>query len=157
MAFCRNCGAELPEGANFCTNCGARVAVEVRTVKADYSSVGSVLILIGGILAMALSFLPLLMVPFLIFWRVGWRGMEGGGLSWPTGLLNVFAALLILGFVVAIVAGIVSIYAYTRVRAGEVKNGGLIALVMGVIMLLTMNWFPGIITVVGGALCYGSG
>lgn len=28
MAFCRNCGAELPEGANNCTQCGAPTAGE---------------------------------------------------------------------------------------------------------------------------------
>ena len=28
MAFCTNCGAELPEGAKFCTECGAKVFAE---------------------------------------------------------------------------------------------------------------------------------
>ena len=26
MAFCTNCGAELPDGAKFCTECGTRIA-----------------------------------------------------------------------------------------------------------------------------------
>ena len=28
MAFCVNCGQQIPDGASFCTNCGARVAPE---------------------------------------------------------------------------------------------------------------------------------
>lgn len=160
MAFCRNCGTELPEGANFCPGCGAKAAVEVRTVKADYSGVGAALVLVGGILALASSVFPLLVMPFFLFMRVKWSSMVGRGWepgwSWPIGLWNVFAGLMVVGFVVAIIAGIVSIYAYTRVRTGEVKEGGLTALVMGAIMLITVNWLPGIITILGGALCYSS-
>ena len=25
MAYCRNCGSEIPEGVKFCTNCGSAV------------------------------------------------------------------------------------------------------------------------------------
>mgnify|MGYP001031566544 CR=1 FL=1 len=160
MGFCRNCGAELPDGANFCSRCGAKVAVKVGVVKADYSGVGAVLVLVGGILAVAFSVFTLLVMPFFLFMGMGWSSIMGRQWelvwSWPTGLWSVFAGLIIVGFVVAIIAGIVSIFAYTRVRAGEVKEGGLAALVTGAIMLITMNWFPGVITILGGALCYSS-
>ena len=32
MAFCKNCGAELPEGAAFCSNCGAKAETVVSAV-----------------------------------------------------------------------------------------------------------------------------
>jgi len=38
----------------------------------------------------------------------------------------------------------------------DVKNGGVIAVILSVIILATMSWLPGIVTLIGGVLCYTS-
>jgi len=63
---------------------------------------------------------------------------------------------MIIGTIVIIILGIIAIYAYTRVKGGKVENGGLIAIIVGAIMLVSMHWIPGIITLIGGVLCYKS-
>lgn len=36
MAFCSNCGAEIPEGTKFCPNCGAAVKIQPAAGQPDY-------------------------------------------------------------------------------------------------------------------------
>ena len=33
MAFCRNCGSEVPEGTKFCSNCGTSVEIQAEALK----------------------------------------------------------------------------------------------------------------------------
>ncbi len=61
---------------------------------------------------------------------------------------------MFIGAIVTIVLGIIAIYAYTRVKNGKVQNGGLIAIVVGTIMVVSTHWLAGILTLVGGILCY---
>jgi len=64
--------------------------------------------------------------------------------------------LVIAGAVISIVLGILAIYSYNRVKSGDLKNGGLIATILGVLMIATASWLPGVITLLGGILCYTS-
>ncbi len=122
----------------------------------DHSFLGGILVLIGGILAvifsvsrMAFGFLmrrmmmgsirtPMMWGWFFLQPHVG-RGIRG---------------FMIIGVIVSLVLGIIAIYAYTRVKRGKVKNGGLIAIVVGIMMLLSTNWIAGVMTLVGGIICY---
>ena len=61
----------------------------------------------------------------------------------------------LIGAIVGLVLGIAAIYAYTRAKH-DLKNGGLIAIVVGIVMMATTNWFTGVITLVGGVICYTS-
>ena len=63
---------------------------------------------------------------------------------------------MVIGTVISIILGIIAIYAYERVKGGDVKGGGTVAIIVSVIMLLTMNWLAEIITLIGGILCYNS-
>lgn len=152
MRFCAKCGEELPEGAEFCPKCGARVAALVKAERKDYSGAGGVLILIGGVLAIAFSIFFLTFTPF---WRMmmGMRGIWGG---WPFPWARFAVTFMAVRALVSIILGAVAIYAYNKARKGEFKGGGLIAIVTAVIMLITMSWLPGILTLIGGILCYAS-
>lgn len=153
MPFCAKCGEELPEGAEFCPKCGARVSALIKAERKDYSGAGSALILIGGVLAIILSLFFLTVMPF---WGAMMRmhGMWGG---WPFPWAARFAiTFMAVGALVSIILGAVAIYAYKKVRDGEPKGGGLMAIVTAVIMLVTMSWLPGILTLIGGVLCYAS-
>ncbi len=63
---------------------------------------------------------------------------------------------LAVGAIISLVLGIVAIYAYTRVKHDKVNSGGLIAIVVGIIMMVTTNWITGVITLIGGVICYAS-
>lgn len=159
MAFCAKCGAEIPEGAGFCPKCGAQVGVLIKPEKQDYSRIGGTLVLLGGILSVVSSVLPLAIVPLWSGMMRGWMEMFGmwgtrGMPFWP--VLDWVIWFTVARAAVSVVLGIVAIYAYMRVRAGEIKTGGTIATILGVIMLVTMGWLSGIITLVGGILCYTS-
>jgi len=76
MTFCMKWGAEIPEGAAFCPKCGAQVSAKASVEKKDYSGTGGMLILIGGILSIIFSIIPILMGGF---WGMfGIAGMRGG-------------------------------------------------------------------------------
>ena len=162
MAFCAKCGAEIPEGAGFCPECGAQVGVLSKPEKQDYSGIGGTLVLVGGILAVVSSILPLAIVPLWSGMMRGWMEMFGmWGMQdmpfWPIrAVFDWVVWFTVVRAAVGVVLGIVAIYAYTRVRAGQIKTGGTIATILGVIMLVTMGWLSGIITLVGGILCYTS-
>jgi uncharacterized membrane protein len=64
--------------------------------------------------------------------------------------------LMVIGAIASIILGVVAIYAYTRVKTGKVQNGGLIAIIVGIIMMASTHWLVGILTLVGGILCYTS-
>lgn len=162
MPFCAKCGTEIPEGAGFCPKCGTQVGAVVRAEKQDHSGLGGTLILIGGILALISSILPLLLVGMwrsLIDWMgrmIPWIGMDTWRWNMPLLMGRWMMGFIFAGAVISIILGIVTIYAYTRVRAGEIRSAGTIVIVLGVIMLLTMNWLTGLLTLVGGILCYTS-
>jgi len=63
---------------------------------------------------------------------------------------------MIAGAIISMVLGTLAIYAYNKVKRGDIKNGEMIAIILGVIMLTTANWLPRIITLIGGILCYTS-
>jgi len=117
------------------------------------------LVLVGGILAIVSSVLPLAIIPLWSGMMKGWMemfsmwGMQGVPL-WP--FLEWVVWLTAVRAAVGVLLGIIAIYAYTRVRVGQIKTGGTIATILGVIMLVTMGWLSGIITLVGGILCYTS-
>ncbi len=161
MAFCMKCGKKLPKGTEFCPKCGAQIGAVAKIEERDHSDTGGILMLVGGILAIVFSIFPL---AFMSMWGGMMGGMMGGMGRWSEmgGGWNMPMAFgwirgfMIAGAIISIVLGIVAFYAYKRVKGGEVKSGGTIAIIIGVIMLLTMNWLPGIITLIGGILCYTS-
>jgi hypothetical protein len=61
---------------------------------------------------------------------------------------------MVIGAIVTIVLGIITIYAYTLIKNEKVQNGGLIAIIVAIIMLVSTHWLAGILTLVGGILCY---
>jgi hypothetical protein len=60
------------------------------------------------------------------------------------------------GAIATVVFGVVAVSAYTWVRRGRIREGGLVAVMAGVAMLASLHWIPGLITAIGGALCYNS-
>lgn len=159
MVFCAKCGAEIPEGAGFCPKCGSQAGASTQPEKEDRSGIGSTLVLVGGILAIVTSLLPLAIIPLWRGMMKGWMemlsmwGMQGALFS-P--LLEWFVWLNIARAAVGVVLGIITIYAYMRIRMGHIRTGGTIATILGVVMLVTAGWLSGIITLVGGILCYTS-
>ena len=128
----------------------------------DHSEVGGLLIFIGGILALIFPVFPLTLTLLLRqdigewFETVGvWIIGSGGALAIPhlPAFIVVFVAF---GAIATIVFGVVAVAAYTWVKRGRAREGGLVAIMAGVAMIASLHWIPGIITTIGGALCYNS-
>lgn len=123
--------------------------------KQDYSGIGGVLMLAGGILAIVSSLLPLAFMPLV-------RGILSGVARMPEvpfmplAIWNWIMGFMLFGAVISVVLGIFGIYAYMRVKGGDVKTGGTIGIIAGVILLVTGGLLTGIITLIGGILCYTS-
>jgi len=129
-------------------------------VKTDHSALGGILVLIGGVLALVFSVSRLAITLFMQRFVLRWVGNPMMGERWDRGgwaiphMARGILGFVAIGAVVGLVLGIVAIYAYTRVKRDKVKNGGLIAIVVGTIMLVSMNWIAGVMTLVGGIICY---
>ena len=166
MPYCIKCGEKHPEGAESCPRCGTQVAGVPKPEKKDYSNIGGTLIMVGGVLNIVL---PLLSLTFaLLFWGTMIRRfveipeiwIRWGAEPWISRLIpeafRLAMGLAIAGALISIVLGILAIYSYNRVKGGDIKNGGIIATILGVLMIATANWMPGVITLLGGILCYTS-
>jgi ribosomal protein L40E len=155
MVFCAKCGAEIPEGAGFCPKCGTQVGALPKPERQDYSGIGAILILAGGILAIVSSLLPLAYMPLI-------RGILSEVTRMPglpffvLGMWNWIMGLVLVGALISVVLGILAVYAFTRVRRGDVKAGGAIGIIAGVILLVTGGPISGVVTIIGGVLCYTS-
>lgn len=129
-------------------------------VETNHSALGGILVLIGGVLAMIFSVARLAITFFLRRIMLQWTGNPMMAIRWGRiGALMPHMARWILGFmiigaIVSVVLGIIAIYAYTRVKGGKARSGGLIAIVVGIIMLVSTHWVVGVITLVGGVICY---
>lgn len=167
MAFCPKCGAEVPEGSSYCPKCGASITLAV-AAKKSYVDIGSVLILVGGILAIVFSFWPLTMMAFFFpgiprfmggmmgGMMGGYWGQWSGWTGWPA-LGYFFTGMIVFAVAVGLVGGLLAIYSWSRIRKGEVKGSSLLAIVVGGILLLTMiNFLSGLLILAGGILCYTS-
>jgi hypothetical protein len=82
-----------------------------------------------------------------------WEKLGGSALVMGH-MARLIFGFVMLGAVVSVVLGIIAIYGYTRVKSGKIQNGGLIAIIAGIVMLASTHWVMGIITLVGGILCY---
>ena len=91
MVFCKNCGAEIPDGSIFCTNCGNRQdAVRSTPVEEDYVALWAIL----GFL------LPLVGI---ILWAVWMRdkpkSSRASGLGALVGILvSVISIIIVMAF-----------------------------------------------------------
>jgi ribosomal protein L40E len=160
LPFCSKCGAEVPVGAAFCPKCGRQVGALPKPEKKDYRGVGSILVLAGGIVGIISSLLSLAAMPFI-------RGVLSTFLSrvtmnpaasfLPLAILNWIMGFILIRALLGVVLGILAIYAYLRLRTGDLKTGGIIAIAAGVLMFVVGGGFlSGLITLVGGILCYTS-
>lgn len=130
--------------------------------KKDHSEVGGLLVFIGGILALIFPVFPLTLTLLLRrdvgewFEAIGvW--IIGGGSALAIPHLPAFIVFFVaVGAIATIVFGVVAVSAYTWVRRGRAREGGLVAIMAGVAMIASLHWIPGIITAIGGALCYNS-
>jgi hypothetical protein len=133
----------------------------------DHSGMGSGLIFLGGILALIFPIFPLAFI-FLLRDYVGVLLERLGSLiisnysesdfciNIAPHLTNWIIIFITIGAIFTIILGIISIYAYTMVKRGKLRSGGLLATVAGVGMFATIHWIPGFITIIGGVLCYTS-
>lgn len=85
-------------------------------------------------------------------WIMG--GPSAPAIPRPPAFILFFVAM---GAILEIALGVVAVSAYTWVRLGRVREGGLVAIMVAVAMIASLHWIAGIITAVGGALCYNSG
>ena len=127
----------------------------------NYSGIGSLLVLIGGILAIIFAF-GRMFFTFLLRRALIARGAQFlSGRARFSGFMAThfargFLGLMFIGAIVAIIVGILAIIGYMKIKGRSMKNGALIAIIAAIIMLVTTNWIPGIITLIGGIICYAS-
>ena len=131
-------------------------------LESNNSRVGSLFILTGGILAVVFSaahvFFTLLVGRALRTWMAGpmvWE-RRGANIFSMIHMGRLMFGFMVIGAVASIILGVVAIYAYTRVKTGKVQNGGLIAIIVGIIIMASTHWLVGILTLVGVILCYTS-
>jgi len=155
LVFCEKCGAELPEGAGFCAKCGAQVGALTKPEKQDYTGIGGILMLVGGLLAIVSSLLRLAYMP-LIRGILSEVALTSRVPFFALGMWDLIMGFVLVGAVISAVFGILTVYAFVRVRKGDAKVGGTIGIVAGVILLVTGGAISGIIVIIGGILCYTS-
>ncbi|MBS7626266.1 zinc ribbon domain-containing protein [Candidatus Bathyarchaeota archaeon] len=158
MVYCMKCGVEIPDGALHCPRCGLEVGCFPKSEGHDYSGVGGVLILAGGILAIVFALIPLLLMQL---WIGGFSRLMGGHMMWdrwmmPTAIGGWIIGFMMFGALISLVLGVVAVYSYSKVRRGGLKTGGTVAIVAGILMMVAMNWIPGIMVLIGGVLCHTS-
>jgi len=131
-------------------------------LESNNSRVGSLFILTGGILAVVFSaahvFFTLLVGRALRTWMAGpmvWE-RRGANIFSMIHMGRLMFGFMVIGAIASIILGVVAIYAYTRVKTGKVQNGGLIAIIVGIIIMASTHWLVGILTLVGVILCYTS-
>jgi len=131
-------------------------------LESNNSRIGSLFILTGRILAVVFSaarvLFMLLVGRTLRTWMARpmvWERLGENGFS-MIHMGRMMFGLMVIGAIASIILGVVAIYAYTRVKTGKVQNGGLIAIIVGIIMMASIHWLVGILTLVGGILCYTS-
>jgi uncharacterized membrane protein YidH (DUF202 family) len=121
--------------------------------------IGGILVLVGGILALVFPIFPIFLTLMLrgyvadLLEKLGELLASGSGPA----LHDMASALLLfilIGAIATIVFGSITIYAYTWIRRGRAKSGGMAAILTGVAMIATLHWIPGLFAVVGGVLCY---
>lgn len=160
LPFCSKCGAELPVGAAFCPKCGTQVGALPKPENKDHTGAGSILVLAGGILCVISSILSVAVMPFIrgILTTALSRVTINSGFPFlPVAILNWVMGFILIRAVLGVVLGLVVIYAYIRLRTGHLKTGGIIAIVAGVLLFVSGEGFiSGLITLVGGILCYTS-
>jgi hypothetical protein len=69
-------------------------------------------------------------------------------------MAKLIVGFMIIGSIVSVVLGVIAIYAYARVKSGKVRSGAIIAIIVGIVMLVTTHWLTGAITLAGGVICY---
>jgi hypothetical protein len=132
-----------------------------KTIHEESVHYGGILIFIGGILALAFPIFPISWI-FLSHAMVGeWfeilgRYVASGGITGVPQMGAFIVMFILVSSVVTIILGALAMVAYTYVRSGSVKEGGRAALVVGVAMIATSHFVPGILTMIGGVLCYSS-
>jgi hypothetical protein len=160
LPFCSKCGAEVPVGAAFCPKCGTQVAALPNPEKKNYTGVGSILVLTGGILSIISSILSLAVMPLIrgVLSNVFSRVTVNPAVPFlPLAIVNWIMGFMLLRAVLGVVLGILVIYAFIRLRTGDLKTGGIIAIVAGVLLFVGDGGvISGLITLVGGILCYTS-
>lgn len=158
MVHCMKCGTEIPEGAVHCLRCGLKVGDLPKSEGYDYSGVGGVLILAGGILSIVFSLIPLFLIQLWMGGLSRWMGMHMMWDRWmmPSAIGGWIVGFMIVGALTSLVLGVIAIYSYSKVRRGSLRTGGTIAIVVGIIMMVAMNWLPGIMVLIGGVLCHTS-
>lgn len=129
-------------------------------VETNHLALGSILVLIGGVLTVIFSLLRMGITFVLRRIMLEWIGNPmipqrlGRLASLMPHMARLILGFMIIGSTVSIVLGIVAIYAYTRVKGGKARSGAIIAIIVGIIMLVTTHWLTGVITLAGGVICY---
>lgn len=155
MAFCPQCGAGIAEGARYCSACGSSLAGSglppapagpaPQAARRD-TGLAELLILVGAVLSLVV---PVLLAAVFFglgatFWFVPFASMPGAVM----GLIAV--AFLVLGLVWMLLA----LFARSLIRQGDLEKGGVVAVVVGVLMILTGGLVSGLLVVVGGILAW---
>lgn len=153
MPYCHRCGTEVAEGTNYCPHCGAAIGAVAypEAVPRKYSGIGATLVLIGGIIALISELAHLATAAFWIS-----DGFMHSMMEMPWFLGRFWGGLLFIGSLFAFGGGIAAIFLWYAMRRGRVEIYGALAIALGMMLILAMNFLSGIIVVVGGILHYTS-
>jgi hypothetical protein len=159
---CPQCGAALAQGARYCTACGTALVQPTLPPGAAPAFPGpaaaparkdtrtaQTVILVGAALSAVLGVLFGLL---LMFFGAFFGAMFGGSLG---GLeVALFGGVALVVIAVGLLFGFGGLHARNLVRDGDPEKGGLLAIVLGVLLLFTGNAIAGIVMAGGGVLAY---
>jgi hypothetical protein len=130
------------------------------SVHSERIHIGGSLVFIGGILALVFPIFPIAFVILLrsyvadLFEKIGEWLLTGGTSPALGSVASAIVLFILIGAVATMIFGALTIYAYTLIRRGQIRSGGMLAIATGVAMIVTLHWMAGVITVIGAVLCY---
>lgn len=155
MGYCPECGSEVRDDANFCPECGASLGEETR----KDTSTAENLVLVGAVVAFIWPAIWLAMAwsqSAMFDGFSSWFGSPDG--SGPMVMFQGFAAFYwifaIVLALVSVVLGVLALIGRKKVREGDVEDGGVLALISGVLLFVFGSFVAGILVAVGGFLVW---
>jgi hypothetical protein len=163
MPFCTQCGSGAQPGARYCARCGHAVAgpdsgfapppatappAAPAPPPALDTATAQTLLLVGALL----NFL----LPLAI--ALAFLGLGAFAALFPFGAIA-GALFAVLALVVLLVGGALAagaLHARNELRRGDVERGGTLAILVGVLMLVTGGLVSGVLVLAGGVLARGA-
>jgi hypothetical protein len=124
---------------------------------------GTVLMLIGGIVGLIFASVSLAMVPFMarwmgygyaMVWQYGGIMVRYAMFGYPDFGLDMMSGVMFVWSLLGLAGALLSIYCGLKLRQRHVKKIAVIGIIGGIILLLTFSWLPAFSVLAGSIMMY---